>query len=420
MTYRNSLLIGDSIAILKQLPDNYVDSIVTDPPYELGFMGKDWDNLGIAYNADMWRECLRVLKPGGHLLSFGAPRTQHRMACAIEDAGFEIRDQIMWIFSTGFPKSYNVAKGIESLLTTGSSNTKDYKKLNKKNVRTESTGFHKMHFEQGDRPADYGDNIKFDLDATTPEAKQWEGWGTSLKPAHESIICARKPLREKTVAENVLKWGTGGINIDECRIETTDKLSFGSREIGDGIKYGKCKPTTEGKQNPKGRFPSNIIFDEEAGKMLDEQTGVLTSGKSNGFKGDYTANIYGKYANNVINPETVYGDSGGASRFFYCAKSSKKERGEGNNHPTVKPIDLIKYLIKLVTPSEGIVLDPFAGSGTTALAAVQLSASFILIEKQLEYAEIAMNRIKNETGVELQVFEDDTSEVACTEVGGCD
>jgi len=168
----NTIVHIDCIEGMKRLKDNSIDSIITDPPYELGFMGKSWDSTGIAYNVDVWKECLRVLKPGGHLLSFGGSRTYHRMACAIEDAGFEVRDQIMWIYGSGMPKSYNIAKGIEGLLTTGSSNTKDYKKLNKKNVRTESTGFHKMHFEHGDRPADYGDNIKFDLDATTNEAKQ--------------------------------------------------------------------------------------------------------------------------------------------------------------------------------------------------------------------------------------------------------
>lgn len=398
----NNIYNMDCIEGMKRLKDNSIDSIVTDPPYEIGFMGKSWDSTGIAYNIDMWKECLRVLKPGGHLLSFGGSRTYHHMACAIEDAGFEIRDQIMWVYGSGFPKSYNVAKGIEGLLTNGSSNTKDYKLLNKKNIRTESTGFHKMHFEQGARPADYGDNVKFDLDATTTEANKWNGWGTSLKPAHEPIVVARKPLSEKTVAENVLKWGTGGINIDGCRIETTDNLNGGAYSGGQRCD-GDWKDNSGFKNDnltgqyvqPTGRFPANIIFDEEAGVILDEQSGKVSYGnKSGGYS--YEGKEYeveGFVKSCKPKAPSNYGDSGGASRFFYCAKSSKKERGEGNNHPTVKPIALIKYLITLVTPPNGIVLDPFVGSGTTSICAKELGFNYIGFDSDEDYCEIAKKRI---------------------------
>lgn len=665
----------DCLEGMKLLPDNSVDSIVTDPPYELGFMGKQWDSTGIAYNVDVWKECLRVLKPGGHLLSFGGSRTYHRMACAIEDAGFEIRDQIMWIYgclsedtecltidgwkkyteitkdtlvlqwnssnnelswvtpndvmaypapksmvnmqnrhtdqmltpnhrvygrfrkhsrnefpseytvehagdlkkhwikalplagklqggisvpnaylvgwwmsdawkhgdgkacmfsqskvktldklrkalvnadckfseytkeskkqehqdehtfyvtgnlaeyllenfsdreitmeviswdfesrmalleglldgdgsrnqkqhsetfwsknsdrldvvqalclslnirshinynkgcvylnrktnetqvsytqtcetveyngdsvwcvnvpngafvvrrngrafitgNSGFPKSYNVAKGIEGLLTNGSSNTKDYKNLSKKNIKQQGLGFNKIHLEQGDRPECYDLGGTFDLDATTPEAIQWNGWGTAIKPSHEPIVVARKPLSEKTVAANVLKWGTGGINIDVCRVGTEER-TFLSKGIRPGSHYmvGDNWDGNQGDKTVNGRFPANVIFDEEAGVLLDKQ-------------------------------------SGGASRFFYCAKASKKDRGEGNIHPTVKPTALMEYLIKLVTPPNGTVLDPFAGSGTTLLSASELNYNFLGFEMDENYCRIATTRISAHT-----------------------
>ena len=243
----------------------------------------------------------------------------------------------------------------------------------------------------------------------TPEAQEWDGWGTALKPANEPIVLARKPISEKTIAENVLKWGTGGLNIDGCRIPAGKNelkptvRGAGVHKTGNERLTGWNRDEYDGTYTPNeaGRFPANVILDEEAGKLLDEQTGVLTSGKvkPEGFKGKYTANVYGKYANNVINPETVNGDSGGASRFFYCAKASKKERGEGNNHPTVKPLSLIKYLITLVTPPGGICLDPFEGSGTHALACIDLGVDFIGFELEEEYCNIANLRIERRNNI---------------------
>jgi len=258
---------GDCVEVMKRLPDNSVDSVVTDPPYELGFMGKKWDSTGIAYNVAMWREVLRVLKPGGHLLSFGGTRTYHRMACAIEDAGFEMRDQLQWLYGSGFPKSMDIGKAIDKAagaertegarIWTGGRRTGCIANSPETNLGTQTL-------------------VKFDTPAT-PEAQQWNGWGTALKPANEPIVLARKPLSERTIAANVLKWGTGGLNIDGCRIDLNgEKPPTGSgkpcpngnadmmsRALGN---RGNTTPVT-------GRFPANLLFDEEAAAMLDEQSG---------------------------------------------------------------------------------------------------------------------------------------------------
>jgi len=394
------LRLGDCLEVLKTLEDNSVDSIVTDPPYHLtsivkrfgkegsapaqygtdgafaraskGFMGKEWDGGDIAFRTDVWKECYRVLKPGGHLLSFGGSRTYHRMAVAIEDAGFEVRDQIMWIYGSGFPKSHNIGKKLED----------------------------------------------------------WEGWGSSLKPAHEPICMARKPLSEKSIAENILKWGTGGINIDDCRIGSEVRTTpIHSDDVKDDTTMFGLHKTIQHErvETTEGRFPANIMFDEEAGKILDEQSGVSKSSKHK-WNGDNNSQIYGKYEKGIR--EATYDDKGGASRFFYCPKVSKKERNEGlddfeekesvlpgrntfdengnrlradgsiipplvskNNHPTVKPIKLMEYLITLVTPKGGVVLEPFMGSGSTGIAAKNLDMSFIGIEREEEYFEIAKQRI---------------------------
>jgi DNA modification methylase len=399
--YNEDCLIG-----MQKLESNSIDSIVTDPPYEIGFMNKSWDNTGIAYNINIWKECLRILKPGGHLLAFGGTRTYHRMACAIEDAGFEIRDQIQWLYGSGFPKSLNISKAIDKHFEAKREVVGEYKHPTAKNG--DRTG-NKSPYQANECHLE--GSYKITIPATK-EAEQWDGWGTALKPANEPIVVARKPLSEKTVAENVLKWGTGGINIDACRVGTEERtygLKGGENLNNLSRLNGKDSPDAKGcgaygigakqvnigEKTVSGRFPANVILDEEAGKILDEQTGILTSGKvkPEGFKGEFTANVYGKYANNQIDPNTVYGDSGGASRFFYCAKASKKERGEGNNHPTVKPVSLMQYLVKLVTPLNGTVLDPFMGSGTTGIACGD-NFSFIGFEKEKIYYNIAQERIE--------------------------
>jgi DNA modification methylase len=302
---------------LKQIPSNSIDAVVTDPPYELGFMGKAWDSSGVAYRVDLWREVLRVLKPGGHLLSFGGSRTYHRMACAIEDAGFEIRDQIMWVYGLGFPKSMNIGKKVKKLL---------------------------------------GDN----------NLASWEGYGTALKPAHEPIVLARKPLSEKNVTENCLKWGVGGINIDGCRVafDLKNEPDTGdSYYLKRGIEYpNKGSAKIMGQKSDRvgitmkqGRFPANFIHDDSQ-EVMDS------------------------FPNNT-------------QRFFYCAKASKRERGKTNTHPTVKPIALMKYLVKLISRESQIVLDPFMGSGSTCMACKSMNRHYIAMDIDQEYINIASQRV---------------------------
>jgi DNA modification methylase len=440
------LKLGDCLEVLKTIPDNSIDSVVTDPPYGIGFMGKAWDtfepeyvkkisdqslesfkkhidekqdnpnlkgrkkNSAIGNSASnagtydlstkgkneyqQWcyewgKECLRILKPGGHLLASNSPRMYHRMAIGLEDAGFEIRDQIMWVYGSGFPKSHNIGKKIDN----------------------------------------------------------WEGWGTALKPAHEPIVMARKPLSEKSIAENVLKHGTGGINIDDSRIEFEDtknaatnpkfrkennyKMPEPGQESNGAVKFTSSK----NEYDTSGRFPANIIFDEEAGQILDEQAPLTGSA----FKAKRKKDVEGGSGASLMREHKEGEDNGyrdergGASRFFYCPKASKKDRNEGldgfelkepqslqfakdgsfkenktaksgiqqrilraNNHPTVKPTDLMRYLIKLVTPPNGTVLDPFMGSGSTGKAAVRAGFNFVGIEKEQEYMDIAKARIEHE------------------------
>ena len=415
----NKIYNMDCLEGMKLIDDNSIDSIVTDPPYELGFMGKKWDSTGIAYNVELWQEALRVLKPGGHLLAFGGTRTYHRMVCAIEDAGFEIHDQIQWIYGSGFPKSMDISKAIDKKFGVEREIIGQREDILKKQAKDLREGKRKI-VDSLNAGANERNNgfVTVSADITTPttdEAKQWDGWGTCLKPANEPIVVARKPLSEKTVAENVLKWGTGGINIDDCRIPLQEhgedkrlggngnwKTEKMAKNVYEGGYEGKSVTSSK-----LGRFPANIIFDEVAGKILDEQTGILTSGKMKQHIEGGTYNVYSKMYPRYV--ETI-GDSGGASRFFfnveqddledlipffYCAKASKKERGEGNTHPTVKPLKLISYLITLVTPPTGICLDIFEGSGTHALACIENGFKYIGFELDKHYFDIATKRISN-------------------------
>jgi site-specific DNA-methyltransferase (adenine-specific) len=368
------LLLGDCLEKLKELDDNSVDSIVTDPPYGLSFMGKKWDYD--VPSVEIWKECLRVLKPGGHLLSFAGSRTYHRMAVRIEDAGFEIRDQIMWIYGSGFPKSLNIGKAVDKI------------QGNEREVG-------KLKFKGGTQLGVINDDNWKPKDVYESKGNtEWEGWGTALKPAHEPIVMARKPLSEKTVVDNVLEWGTGGINIDGCRIELNGdyKSKANGRPSLTGLDDG-YDSSNANIADTIGRFPANVIFDEEAGKILDEQSGFS---ESTSTKTGYTAedNIFFK---GLCNKVTVrHNDAGGASRFFYCPKTSKSDRSEGNIHPTVKPTDLMLYLIRLVTKNDGTILDPFMGSGSTGKAAIRGGFDFIGIEREKEYFEISKTRIEYE------------------------
>jgi DNA modification methylase len=365
------IINADCLTEMRLMPPNSVSAIVTDPPYGLGFVGKDWD-AGLPHK-DIWAEALRICKPGAHLLAFGGTRTYHRLTCAIEDAGWQIRDCLMWIYGSGFPKSHN-------------------------------------HFGL-------------------------EGYGTALKPAYEPIIMAMKPC-DGTFKENVEKWQQGGINIDGCRVsyqsEKDKKMGQSSRpSLTKEMSWaGKFKEIDRSDRHElKGRWPANVLFDEEAAKMLDEQSGNLKSGALNPYKRKSSDYYSGSWPDSDYKSNQT---SGGASRFFYCAKASSNERNEGlddlpdvisecnlrsqgglpkpenefktkNNHPTVKPLKLMEYLIKLVMPpNDGLLLDPFAGSGTTILAAQRLGYNAIGIEKSSDYCAIAEQRITNDRSMTIE------------------
>lgn len=334
---------GDCLEEMRKMETNSISCIVTDPPYGLGFMGKEWD-AGLPH-ADIWKEALRVVKPGGHLLSFGGTRTYHRLTCAIEDSGWEIRDCLQWIYGSGFPKSHN-------------------------------------HFGI-------------------------EGYGTALKPAYEPIIMAMKPC-DGTFKQNAQKWGQAGINIDDCRIgtETRDNPEAGFIRRGrtdEEVFLGVDKNRPQGSHKVKGRWPANVLFDEQAAQLLDEQSGMSPSSDAVNHETKIGGAVCGWSTAQKYLRSGGHTDSGGASRFFYCAKTSSRERGEGNTHPTVKPLKLMEYLITLVMPpKDGVLLDPFAGSGSTILAAHRLGLKAIGIEKSPEYCEIARDRIANYKPEELE------------------
>jgi len=405
---------GNNLDILPELQSNSVDAIVCDPPYELGFMGKSWDSSGIAYSVELWTQCLRVLKPGGHLLAFGGTRTWHRLAVAIEDAGFEIRDNIAWLYGSGFPKSHNVALGID----------KKQGHANRGRAIPTASKYQASDIEEKNKLTS---NPVEAYEAKSEEAAKWDGWGTALKPAHEPIVVARKPVIG-TVAENVLQYGVGALNIDATRIGTGEGVVTFDRtarvEAGNTYDLGTV---TGMRESGQGRWPANIILDEHTAQLLDEQSGISKSkpekiGAKGGsgfgfFDNEKTANTLGRW------PED---NGGGASRFFYVAKASKRDRNEGldelpdqilmgrdegqderqvpyktrsnpvkNTHPTVKPTALMQYLIRLVTPDNGVVLDPFAGSGSTGKAAILEGKRFIGIELTAEYLPIIEGRLKH-------------------------
>jgi len=508
LDYINQIICGDCLEVMKTLPDNSVDAVVTDPPYNLKFMNKAWD---FKHNFQAWcqdwsTEALRVLKPGGYLLAFGGTRTYHRLVCGIEDAGFEIRDTIMWLYGSGFPKSLDISKAIDKRngktqeefikfaeyfkrkrkeshlrrkeiinaimvnyknfdsadaqisnfeLTKNIPTKKDWaifkKILNIDNkydylidrveAEREIIGINKVYeYKMGIQKEEHlfsgigsKEKGKYITAPTTPEAKQWAGWGTALKPACEPIVVARKPLSESTVAENVLKWGTGGIDVDGGRIsyENNDDFKDGhhNKQLSDNVKYKKtCFGSTYGygllnSNINKGRFPANVILDEQAAAMLDEMSGNCKSGWRDTDKHKGGNGIVNNFGASGITGQH-FNDTGGASRFFYCAKASKRERNMGcegleerdaynlghkenpgrkvpkkslpraNYHPTVKPLALMEYLIKLVSVKGAIILDPFCGSGTTAMGCINTGRKYIVIDNEKEYIEIAKCRVR--------------------------
>jgi len=355
------IIEGDCREVMAVMDAESVDSIVTDPPYGLSFMGKGWDR-GVP-GEEFWTEALRVAKPGAHLLAFGGTRMVHRLAVAIEDAGWEIRDRIHWVYGSGFPKSMNVAKAIDATLLVGNSGTRALR-------QTEQETGGKPYQLKGRNNGILGEPRTYDRkewEPTTKEAQQWHGWGTALKPAVEPIILARKPLAG-TVAANVLEHGTGAINVDGCRVDMGDEYdpakvqrqqAKGTANISGAFGAESLVGKEIATYKPGGRWPANLIHDGS-----DEATAGM----------------------------------GDAERYFYCPKASKKDRGPDNKHPTVKPTELMAYLCRLVTPPGGTVLDPFNGSGSTGKAAIREGFNYIGIEIDHEYAEIARGRISAEEG----------------------
>jgi DNA modification methylase len=467
ITSRVTLHSGDCLDILPTLAECSIDSCVTDPPYGLSFMGRNWDH-GVP-GAPFWREVYRVLKPGAHLVAFGGSRTYHRMACAIEDAGFEIRDSLMWIYGTGFPKSHDVSKGIDKkrddsadiehvriwleqqrqrvgitrkavndalgladngggLMSAWTTNqtTRAVPQwdqwLQLKALLGFSDDMDAEVMRLNDRKGEYGEAWKtaevigrgrsaiantaekdrytvgaskavdFDLKAANSEAaREWEGWGTALKPAFEPIVLARKPLSESTVTANVLRWRTGALNIDGCRIGTEGGTAKGSKPqgAGHGIYGAGLHGACEIVELDKGRWPANVCHDGS-----DEVVAAFPN--SNGQNGSVSGGEPSSLTKNVFSARNrvAFGnrnDTGSAARFFYSAKASKADRA-GSKHPTVKPVSLMQWLCRLITPPGGTILDPFAGSGTTGAAARNKGFNCILIEREAEYQQDIRNR----------------------------
>ena len=399
------LYLGDCLDILKEIPENSIDAVVTDPPYGIKFLASHWD-YDIP-SIETWEAILRVLKPGGHLLSFGGTRTQHRMICAIEDAGFEIRDLVSWVYGQGMPKSYDISKGIDKSKGLEREVIGQREDILLKQHRDFERGYRKIKdsYDGGAPDRNNGfTTISADITApASPEAQQWEGWGTALKPALEPICLARKPLIG-TIVENVLEHGTGGLNIDGCRVPMTSEDAQLSKnnwkpqgyELHSNLyEYGSKVIATE--QNKKGRWPSNMIHDGS-----DDVLTLFKRSESGGTpkirNADGDRNVYGEFKGQE-NVEGRPASRGSAARFFYCAKASPEDRAEGttagNNHPTLKPVSLMQYLVRLITPPRGIVLDPFMGSGSTGKACMMEGFFFIGIEKEEEYFKIAQERIED-------------------------
>lgn len=489
-----TLYHGDNREVLKHLDANSLDACVTDPPYELGFMGRHWDASGIAYDKYLWAEVWRVLKPGGHLLAFGGTRTWHRLACAIEDAGFEVRDSIAWMYGSGFPKSLDVSKAIDKKrddraevlqVTSEIARLRDLAGLTNRDLDN-AFGFAGMaghwtsiksqptvptveqwavlrdminpdqwldaevwrlngrkgtpgeawaerevvgvspHSANRATNIGYESGLRAEGERTitapaTPAAQQWQGWGTALKPAFEPIVVARKPLTG-TVAENVQQYGTGALNIDGCRIGYASDADKDKALAGDAFKRkdtsdkGWSRPwmedaervaqmNAESKERAQnGRWPANVILDESQAAELDRQSGMTTGRVGMTQYGSGTNSVFGTYAR--TEQSTVIDgtpDFGRASRFFYTAKadSSERPRVDGIGHPTVKPLDLMRYLVRLVTPPGGTVLEPFAGSGTTAEACIIEGFRCVAIEITDDYLPLIMQRITKPIEVTL-------------------
>ena len=408
---------GDSLTVLQRFADNSIDSIVTDPPYGLSFMGRKWDYQ--VPSIELWTEILRVLKPGGYAVAFCGTRTYHRLVVNMEDAGFEIRDQLQWIYGSGFPKSHNLGKAYDAKIKTGKSSPKamreaamgdDYKPT--PGAGTPDYGNKGNHFGNGSEIYEHKLDNKF------------EGWGTALKPANEPIVLARKPISEKTVIANAIKWGTGGINIDASRVGDEQRTYDLTMTSGNFETTGGGKNTKSGQATVEGRFPANVIHDG-SDEVLAGFPNVKSTGGVYKKDGNRDDTSYGVPNKKGADCSKYAGQTGSAARYFYCAKVSKKERNfgldveetpnkrpigtafnneggihtddrikKGNTHPTVKPVALMAYLCKLITPVGGTILDPFNGSGSTGMAAIQEGFSYVGIDLDEEHIKVSDARIR--------------------------
>lgn len=405
MTY--TVLQGNNIDVLKQYPDNHFDSIVTDPPYGIDFLGKAWDaNTGAL---ETYQECLRVLKPGGHILAFSAARTYHHLAVTLERAGFEIRDQIMWLYSSGFPKSQDVGKSIER--SEGKRNAKSFMgkaaNTNSVSVHTDCPNCDKRHGEITiDGCSTVGCPI---MEKLKPAHNEWAGWGTQLKPAHEPIALARKPMKG-SIRHNCQEWGCGALNIDATRIPSDEPIHGSGKKNPDGTyttrhngkEFGKGMMPTVAYKAEQGRFPSNVIGEIEGYQKFFYCPKVSRKERHIGF--DDVPDPLANYAQGDVKNHPLWDPSIGTNvqRLKHKILEHNKTLGQqhqvqgavGNNHPTVKPIELMKYLIKLITPPGGTVLDPFNGSGSTGCAAVELGYNYVGIDLDPHYVEISIKRIE--------------------------
>jgi site-specific DNA-methyltransferase (adenine-specific) len=399
MTKLGKVLHSEAQEALSEMEAESFEACVTDPPYELGFMGKSWDESGIAFDPEFWEEVYRVLKPGAHLLSFGGTRTHHRMMAAIEDAGFEIRDTLTWHYGGGFPKATDMSKTIdrrkgkfdEREVVSTRKETSGLKRIDEKNK------------DHGFRPNEYFDDEPDVIEETEPateEAKRWEGWKTGLKPATEFICMARKPFGGATV-DALLEYGVGALNVDDCRIgvdpnDENIRENWQEHERSTSSIFGEADGAAKNFDGREGRYPANLLMDDRASTLMDEQSGELYSASAVYGTEDGGESLFGSGEGG--RKTGGHDATGGASRFFYCPKASTSERNLGveeNDHPTVKPVELMGYLIRLVTPDGGKVLDPFGGSGTTGMAAVLEQKEFVIVEKNEDSVKLSENRIKH-------------------------
>lgn len=392
-----TLFCGDSREIVPQLGD--ITACVTDPPYALKFMGKVWDDGQVAHSPEFWQIVRKACLPGAPLLAFGGTRTFHRQMCAIEDAGWELRDTLAWLYGSGFPKSLDIGKALDK--AAGAEREVLGQVVRGDVERAKSSGVTMAAADANrNNKAIFGYGVENITAPATDAAKLWDGYGTALKPAYEPITLAMNPL-DGTFAANALAHGVAGLNVDGCRIGTDGgtKRSHQSGFQHNGIE-GQVHATRGYRTGHEvidldnGRFPANVIHDgsDEVTRLFPE----TTSGTFNGHRNEpKTKNAFGKF--DLQDERAHQGNSGSAARFFYTAKASSSERGKGNNHPTVKPLDLMKYLVKLVSmPERNLILDPFAGSGTTLYAAKELGVKCIGIEMSEAYCEIIAERLRQE------------------------